>query len=107
MRLLSDVEAGKIDLILFIKLDRLFHNVADYYEVQKILDAHGVHWQTVLEDYETITSSGQFKVNIMLSVAQNEADRTSEKNPRCVGQQDQARLRHLRQNPLRLPHRKG
>lgn len=79
MRLLSDVEAGKIDLILFIKLDRWFRNVADYYEVQKILDAHGVHWQAVLEDYETITSSGQFKVNIMLSVAQNEADRTSER----------------------------
>ena len=57
MRLLSDVEAGKIDLILFIKLDRWFRNVADYYEVQKILDAHVVHWQTVLEDYETITSS--------------------------------------------------
>ncbi len=79
MRMLSDVQAGKIDLILFIKLDRWFRNVGDYYEVQKILDAHGVHWQATQEDYETVTSSGQFKVNIMLSVAQNEADRTGER----------------------------
>lgn len=79
MRLLRDVEAGRIDLILFIKLDRWFRSVGDYYEVQRILDAHGVHWQAILEDYETVTSSGQFKVNIMLSVAQNEADRTAER----------------------------
>ncbi len=79
MRLLHDVESGKIDLILFIKLDRWFRNVGGYYEVQRLLDSHGVHWQAVLEDYETVTSSGQFKVNIMLSVAQNEADRTAER----------------------------
>lgn len=79
MRLLHDVESGKIDLILFIKLDRWFRNVGDYHEVQKILDRHKVPWQAVLEDYETVTSSGQFKVNIMLAVAQNEADRTSER----------------------------
>jgi len=79
MRLLHDVEAGEIDLILFIKLDRWFRNVGDYHEVQKILDKHKVLWRAVLEDYETVTSSGQFKVNIMLAVAQNEADRTSER----------------------------
>ena len=42
MRMLRDVEENKIDLILFIKLDRWFRSIADYYEVQKILDAHNV-----------------------------------------------------------------
>ncbi len=78
-RLLKDVNAGKVDLIVFTKLDRWFRNVAEYYKVQEVLDEHHVYWQTIHEDYETETSAGQLKVNIMLSVAQNEADRTSER----------------------------
>jgi len=47
--------------------------------VQEILEAHHVNWKTILEDYDTSTASGRLKVNIMLSVAQDEADRTSER----------------------------
>lgn len=79
MRLLSDVEAGKIDLILFIKLDRWFRSVADYYKVQEVLDAHGVGWRATTEQYDTTTASGRLYVNIRLAVAQDEADRTSER----------------------------
>jgi len=79
LQLINDCQNGKIDLILFTKLDRWFRSVADYYEVQKILDECGVPWRALWEDYETETSSGIFKVNIMLSVAQSEADRTSER----------------------------
>lgn len=79
IQLLNDCKAGKIDLIIFTKLDRWFRSVGDYYEVQKVLDECKVPWQCIWEDYETITSSGVFKVNIMLSVAQSEADRTSER----------------------------
>ena len=79
LRLLDDVEADRIDVILFVKLDRWFRNVAAYYQVQPILEAHNVAWQATLEDYETVTASGRFKVNIMLSVAQDEADRASER----------------------------
>lgn len=79
LRLLDDVQAGRIDLIIFTKLDRWFRNVADYYEVQAILEAHNVKWRAIQEDYETETASGRFKVNIMLAVAQDEADRTSER----------------------------
>lgn len=78
-RLLKDVEAGKIDMILFTKLDRWFRSVEKYYDIQKILDKHNVTWKAILEDYETQTASGRFKVNIMLSVAQNERERTSER----------------------------
>lgn len=79
LQLLEDAQAGKLDLILFVKLDRWTRNVEAYHTVQKILDAHGVSWQTTLEDYETITANGRFKVNIMLSVNESESDRTSER----------------------------
>ncbi len=78
-RLLRHVQAGEVDLIVFTKLDRWFRNVSEYYKVQDILDAHHVNWKTIHEDYETVTASGRLKINIMLSVAQDEADRTGER----------------------------
>lgn len=79
LELLADCEADKIDIVLFTKLDRWFRSVPDYYDVQKILDAHKVIWKAIWEDYSTETSADIFKVNIMLAVAQTEADRTSER----------------------------
>lgn len=79
MELLEDAKAGLFDMVLFIKLDRWVRSVRDYYAVQDILDAAGVTWKATQEDYETETASGRLKVNIMLSVAQDEADRTSER----------------------------
>lgn len=78
-RLLRDCEAGKIDLICFTRLDRWTRNIREYYKAQDILDAHGVAWRALQEDYETETAAGRLKVNIMLAVAQDEADRTSER----------------------------
>lgn len=79
MRLLDDVRDGKIDLVLVTKLDRWFRNVKDYHNTQAILEEHHCNWKTVLEDYDTSTADGQLKINIMLAVAQNESDRTSER----------------------------
>ncbi len=79
LRLLADVQAGKIDLIIFTKLDRWFRNIAEYYKVQEILEQHNVVWKAIQEDYDTSTASGRLKINIMLSVAQDEADRDSER----------------------------
>lgn len=79
LQLLEDVKSGKIDLIVFTKLDRWFRSVAQYYKIQEVLDSNNVYWKTILEDYNTETADGQFKVNIMLSVAQNEIGRTSER----------------------------
>lgn len=79
MRMLDDVQQGKIDVILFIKLDRWFRNVADYYEVQKILDSHGVQWIATEEYYDTTTANGRLNLNVKLSIAQDESDRTSER----------------------------
>lgn len=78
-RLLSDIQAGKGELVVFTKLDRWFRNIAEYYKVQEVLEKHHVDWRTIHEDYDTSTASGRLKINIMLSVAQDEADRTSER----------------------------
>lgn len=78
-RLLDDIRAGKGDLVVFTKLDRWFRNIAEYYKVQEVLEKHHVDWKTIQEDYDTATASGRLKINIMLSVAQDEADRTSER----------------------------
>lgn len=78
-RLLDGVRSGQIGLIVFTKLDRWFRNIAEYYKVQEVLEAHHVDWKTIHEDYDTSTAAGRLKINIMLSVAQDEADRTSER----------------------------
>lgn len=79
MRMLDDVEADRIDLILFIKLDRWFRSVRDYYKIQDVLETHHVDWKAIMENYDTTTAAGRLHINIMLSVAQDEADRTSER----------------------------
>lgn len=78
-RLISDVKAGKIDLILVTKLDRWFRNIKDYHNTQEILEKHNCNWRTIYENYDTSTASGRLHINIMLSVNQDECDRTSER----------------------------
>lgn len=79
IRLLNDVQNDRIDIILVTKLDRWFRNVKDYHNTQEILDKHHCSWKTIYEDYDSSTADGQLKINIMLAVAQNECDRTSER----------------------------
>lgn len=79
IRLLNDVKADKIDLILVTKLDRWFRNIKDYHNTQAILEAHNCNWKTIFEEYDTTTANGRFAINIMLSVNENECDRTSDR----------------------------
>ena len=78
-RLLEDVQAGKIDMILFTKLDRWFRSVKEYFKVQEILDRHQVEWKAIHEDYDTTTANGRMAITIFLAVAENERERTSER----------------------------
>lgn len=94
LQLIEDCKAGLVDIILFTKLDRWFRSVSDYYEVQRELDAAKVPWKCIWEDYETETSAGIFKVNIMLSVAQSESDRTSERVKK-INEYKRAQGRHV------------
>jgi len=78
--LLRDVENGKVDIILFWKMDRWFRNVSDFYKVQDILDSHNVTWRAVAEPNMNLDSrDGRLNLNIMLSIGQNEVDTTSER----------------------------
>ncbi len=73
-RMLTDVKLGKIDLLLFCRLDRWFRSVADYYKVMEILEEYGCGWKTTDEEYDTQTANGRLYINVKLSIAQNEAD---------------------------------
>ena len=77
LRMIDDCKGGLLDLVLFTRLDRFSRNVGAYYSI--VEQMNGVPWKAVLEDYETETPDGVFKVNIMLSVAQSEADKTSQR----------------------------
>ena len=78
-RLLDDVQAGKIDIILFTRLDRWFRNVKEYFKVQEILDDHKVEWKAIWEDYDTTTPNGRMAITIFLAIAQNEREKTAER----------------------------
>lgn len=78
-RLLDDVKAGKIDIVLFTRLDRWFRNVKEYFKVQEILDEHRVEWKAIWEDYDTTTANGRMSITIFLAIAQNEREKTAER----------------------------
>lgn len=78
-RLLDDVAAGKIDMILFTKLDRWFRSVQEYFKVQEILEKHRVEWKAIHEDYDTSTANGRMAITIFLAIAQNEREKTAER----------------------------
>lgn len=78
--LLEDVKAGKIDVILFWRLDRWFRNMSDFYKVQDILDSCGVRWISASEPGINMeTRDGRLQLNVVLSIGQNEVDTTSER----------------------------
>lgn len=86
VELLNDIETIKPDAILFTKLDRWFRNIKEYYKVQEKLDHNKVNWRAINEEYDTSTASGRLYINIKLSIAQDEADRTSERIKDIQGQ---------------------
>ena len=78
-RMLNDAKAGKFDRIIFIKLDRYFRSVAEYYECQKILETNKVTWTATEEKYDLTTANGRYWVTQKLAMAEYEADQTGER----------------------------
>ena len=79
-RLLNDVRAGKIDLVISTRLDRWFRNLRHYLNTQDILDKHGVSWTAIEQPYfDTSTPHGRVFVNNSMIWAelevQNDSDR--------------------------------
>ncbi len=78
-RLIQDVKNHRIDIIVLKCLDRFFRNVKDFYAMQDILDTNQVHWECTQEDYNTTTTNGRLMLNLKLSIAQHEAEQTSDR----------------------------
>jgi len=69
----------KVDALCFTRLDRFFRSVKLYYQAVDVMDRHKVSWTAILEDYETISSTGKFKMHLMLAIAEHESSRTGER----------------------------
>jgi DNA invertase Pin-like site-specific DNA recombinase len=78
-RLLKDIEAGKIDVVLFTKLDRWFRNIQEYFKVQEVLERHHVEWNAIHEHYDTTSANGRTAINLFLAISQNEREKGSER----------------------------
>ena len=78
-QLLKDVEAGKINVIVVYKVDRLTRSLADFAKIVEALDAKGVSFVSVTQQFNTTTSMGRLTLNILLSFAQFEREVTGER----------------------------
>lgn len=79
-RLLDDVRVGRIDLIIFTRLDRWFRNLRHYLNTQDILDKHGVSWTAIEQPYfDTSTPHGRAFVNNSMIWAELEAQNDSDR----------------------------
>jgi site-specific DNA recombinase len=78
-RLLEDVRAGKIDVIVVYKVDRLTRSLADFAKLVELFDQHNVSFVSVTQQFNTTTSMGRLTLNVLLSFAQFEREVTSER----------------------------
>jgi site-specific DNA recombinase len=78
-RLLEDIRARKIDVIVVYKVDRLTRSLADFAKLVELFDAHGVSFVSVTQQFNTTTSMGRLTLNVLLSFAQFEREVTSER----------------------------
>src|ERR1700704_6170709 len=78
-RLLADVTAGKIDVIVVYKVDRLTRSLADFAKLVELFDTHDVSFASVTQQFNTTTSMGRLTLNVLLSFAQFEREVTSER----------------------------
>ena len=68
-RLLSDIEAGRIDCVLVYKVDRLSRSLLDFARLTGEFDKRGVSFVSVTQQFNTTTSMGRLTLNILLSFA--------------------------------------
>jgi site-specific DNA recombinase len=78
-RLLNDVQAGKVDVIVVYKVDRLTRSLADFAKLVELFDQRNVSFVSVTQQFNTTTSMGRLTLNVLLSFAQFEREVTSER----------------------------
>ena len=78
-RLLADIEAGKVRIVVVYKVDRLTRSLADFAKIVEVFDAHGASFVSVTQQFNTTTSMGRLTLNMLLSFAQFEREVTGER----------------------------
>ncbi len=77
--LIADIRAGKIDIIVVYKIDRLTRSLMDFAKLVEIFDEHNVTFVSVTQSFNTTTSMGRLTLNVLLSFAQFEREVTGER----------------------------
>ena len=78
-KLLVDIQARRIDVVVVYKVDRLTRSLADFAKLVETFDAHGVSFVSVTQSFNTTTSMGRLTLNVLLSFAQFEREVTGER----------------------------
>ena len=77
--LLADIDAGRVDIVVVYKVDRLTRSLTDFAKMVEIFDAKGVSFVSVTQQFNTTTSMGRLTLNVLLSFAQFEREVTGER----------------------------
>jgi site-specific DNA recombinase len=78
-QLLAEIQAGRVDIVVVYKVDRLTRSLADFAKIVEILDAKGASFVSVTQQFNTTTSMGRLTLNVLLSFAQFEREVTGER----------------------------
>ena len=78
-RLVADIEAGKVDVVVVYKVDRLTRALSDFAKLVEIFDRHGVSFVSITQQFNTTTSMGRLTLNVLLSFAQFEREVIAER----------------------------
>ena len=78
-RLLSDIAARRIDVVVVYKVDRLTRSLTDFARLVELFDQHGVSFVSVTQAFNTTSSMGRLTLNVLLSFAQFEREVTGER----------------------------
>jgi site-specific DNA recombinase len=73
-RLIADIEAGRVDVVVVYKIDRLSRSLMDFAKLVEVFDRKGVTFVSVTQSFNTTTSMGRLTLNILLSFAQFERE---------------------------------
>jgi site-specific DNA recombinase len=79
MALLTDIEAGRVDVVVVYKVDRLTRALSDFARLVEVFDANHVSFVSVTQAFNTTTSMGRLTLNVLLSFAQFEREVTAER----------------------------
>ena len=78
-RLLADVSAGKVDVVVVYKVDRLTRSLSDFAKIVEVFDKNAVSFVSVTQQFNTTSSMGRLTLNMLLSFAQFEREVTGER----------------------------